>query len=187
MASEQVAKAIIPDDSTKGFATIFLEKYEGMENELKTAKLENDDYRRELTTQDNQIAFLKSEVARVNEIKDRYMRYSVELSAQLQFLISGTMRALKIAQSVQMSLATEQKANGGANIPPVMDADQAELERIMQSLAAKAVPGTSACAPPPPAQADDPPGNYEASGDDDPVTAVTITGQQLTARPNDIS
>lgn len=114
----------------KSAAAKFMDEHERLENELVQAKAMIAEQANNITVNEGMIAMQKEHISALTNDRNRYLRYSVELSAQLQFIVAGAARALKIAQSVKMTLDQE----SGANIADVSGADQAELEDIMKRL-----------------------------------------------------
>lgn len=86
-------------------------------------------------TQSSRDDYWKQQLHEANRDRMLYLRYSVELSAQIQFVVAGCTRALKLAGTVQ-SLYADLSAAG--SIPDVPEADVNELERIMRTIAERA-------------------------------------------------
>ncbi len=115
----------------KSAAAKFLDEHEQLTNELTNAKAMILEQQSTITSQEAIIAMHKEHNLATDNDKNRYLRYAVELSAQLQFIVAGAARALKIAQSVQASVSADSM---GAKIANVDGADQAELERVIGQL-----------------------------------------------------
>lgn len=86
-------------------------------------------------TQASRDDYWKQQLHEANLERMLFLRYSVELSAQLQFVVAGCVRALKLAGTVQ-SLYAERSADG--RIPEVPEADVAELESLMARISERA-------------------------------------------------
>lgn len=141
------AQPTMPNDTTtdtRSAGQKFLDDYERLGNELRAANttiaqlktelaVEATNHKNELTNAQLQIAMQKEQMANLNADKNRYLRYAVDLASQLQFVVAGSVRALKIAQSVSASLAAESGGEASVEVP---GADVAELESIMQRMAA---------------------------------------------------
>lgn len=87
-----------------------------------TTTVDSLDLRHKLTTE---------ELTRARDERNLFMRYAVELSTQLQFMVSGSVRALKIASTVQARL---QQEIGNSDVPEVAGAEAAELEKVLAGL-----------------------------------------------------
>lgn len=114
---------------TKSAAAQFLANHDAVVNELASAKITLDDQRREIEKQDITIAMQRDAILQANTERDRYLQYSFELSAQLQFMVAGSARALMIANTVRTAIA-----NKAADIPAVPGADMKELENIIDRI-----------------------------------------------------
>lgn len=114
---------------TKSAAAQFLANHDAVVNELASAKITLDDQRKEIEKQDVTIAMQREALAQSNNERDRYLQYSFEMSAQLQFMVAGSARALMIANAVRTAIA-----NKAADIPPVPGADMKELESIIDRI-----------------------------------------------------
>lgn len=139
------ASANMPNDTpdTRSAAAKFLDDHERVVNELRAANtliaqlktelaVEATNHKNELTNAQLQITMQKEQMENLTADKNRYLRYAVELASQLQFVVAGSVRALKIAHSVSASLAAE---SGGQQSEEVAGADVAELEGIMARMA----------------------------------------------------
>lgn len=113
----------------KSTAAQFLADHEQLENDLASAKLTLDDQRKEIERLDATLSMQKDAIAAANIAKDTYLQYAFELSAQLQFIVAGSARALMIAGNVRNAIAVQ-----ASNIPPVAGADVAELEGILERI-----------------------------------------------------
>jgi hypothetical protein len=74
----------------------------------------------------DQIEYLEDRVKEVENSRDKYLRYAVEISAQLQFIVSGSVRALQVAANVQRAV--------GMDASKVPSSDMAELAEILSRL-----------------------------------------------------
>lgn len=115
--------------AVKATAAQFLADHEQLGSDLETANLRIEDQRKELEKLDVKVSLLTDALAQANTDKNTFLQYSFELSAQLQFIVSGSARALLIAGQVRNAIA--QRA---ANIPPVAGADIAQLEDILHRI-----------------------------------------------------
>lgn len=123
--------------------TEFLANHEKMHDDLASALLTIEDQRKEIANQDSRIALQNDEIAQLRTDKNVYLQYAFELSAQLQFIVAGSARALLIASHVRTAISMK-----SANIPDVPGADIAELEGILKRIgdgndAANGKPGTN--------------------------------------------
>jgi chromosome segregation ATPase len=113
----------------KSAAARFMDEHENLQRELETTRLTIEDQRKELEKADATNAMLRATLAQANTDRNSYLQYAFELSAQLQFIVAGSARALQIASSVRARIASQ--ANG---IPPVAGADVEELQNIIDRI-----------------------------------------------------
>lgn len=157
MNARQAAAALARQPSPRETAASFLDRlqtdFDAVSNQLEAAARELDLSNATIKSQQHTIDELKNTLESLNITQasrddywksqlhaanlDRmlYLRYSVELSAQIQFVVAGCTRALKLAGTVQ-SLYADLSAAG--SIPDVPEADVNELERIMRTIAERA-------------------------------------------------
>jgi malonyl CoA-acyl carrier protein transacylase len=113
----------------KSAAARFMDEHEGLQRELETTRLTIEDQRRELEKADATNSILRETLEQANADKNSYLQYAFELSAQLQFIVSGSARALQIAHSIRARIASQ--ANG---IPPVPGSDVDQLQGIINRI-----------------------------------------------------
>lgn len=114
----------------KSSAAKFLQDHDALQDNYDTALLTITDLQREIDKQDAKISVQGDMLAQATHDKNMYLRYSVELAAQLQFIIAGSSRALLIAGQVRNAIALD----AAATIPPVPGADIAELEDVLRRI-----------------------------------------------------
>lgn len=111
---------------TKSTAARFIAEHETMQEDLANARLRIEDQRKEIERLDATLSIQKDALAAANTDKNTYLQYAFELSAQLQFIVAGSARALMIAYDVRNKIAVQ-----ASNIPPVPGPDIKELESII--------------------------------------------------------
>lgn len=114
---------------TRSAAANFLAVHDQLTNDLSTARLTIDDQRKEIERLDAKLSLQSEMLVQSNADKNEYLQYSFELSAQLQFIVGGSARALLIAGQVRNAIAAK-----AANIPPVDGASVKELEDILHRI-----------------------------------------------------
>lgn len=113
----------------RSMAAKFLADHEQLGNDLESAKLTIEDQRKEIERLDAKIALQTDMLAQTSMERNTYLQYAYELSAQLQFIVAGSARALMIAAQVRNKIAMQ-----ASNIPPVPGADIVELEDILHRI-----------------------------------------------------
>lgn len=113
----------------KSYVAQFLQEHDAVASELEVAKITIDDQRKEIAKQDITIGMQREAIAQSNADKNSYLQYAFELSAQLQFIVAGSARALMIGASVRNAIAS--RASG---IPDVPGADVKELNDIIDRI-----------------------------------------------------
>lgn len=132
----KVTNVIDATIEAKSAAAEFLNKYEQLEIELSDLRALNASQTNVIKAAEIERELQLSQLKDIREERDRYLRYSVELSAQLQFIVAGAARALKIAQTV--SLAVSEAA--ARDVPDVPGTDLEQLEDIFNRLEQNAKP-----------------------------------------------
>lgn len=113
----------------KSSAAQFLADHDAVVAELETAKITMDDQRKEIEKQDITIAMQRESIAQLSTDKNRYLQYAFELSAQLQFIVAGSARALMIGAGIRNAIAS-----AASDIPKVPGADVKELEDVLHRI-----------------------------------------------------
>lgn len=113
----------------KSAAARFMDEHDQLARDLETARLTIEDQRKELEKADATNSLLRDTLQQANADKNSYLQYAFELSAQLQFIVSGSARALQIAHSVRAQIASQ-----ASGIPPVPGTDIADLQGIINRI-----------------------------------------------------
>lgn len=130
----QVNSATVIGDPGKSAAAAFLDEHEALQTQNAALTTKITEQANELTELYNRCGMLTDQLSKINADKNRYLNYAVQLSSQLQFIVSGAVRAVQVAQAVQAAI--DKDSGGSPGIPTVPGADVAELENILGRLAA---------------------------------------------------
>lgn len=107
-------------------AARFLRDHEILKSDLADARRGQQELTDQVVELSNVVRIQQQIMERTAKDRDRYLRYAVELAAQLQFMVSGSERALRIAQRI--SGAVSEAAGAGE------DVSGADMERLKSVL-----------------------------------------------------
>lgn len=110
---------------TKSAAVAFLEAHEQLQQDLSDERADNAELRNYANDVYRRNMILEELLTNERQNSQRWLRYAVELAAQLKFIVGGAVRAVQVADEVQRELAS-------ACIPPTPGADIKEIERILR-------------------------------------------------------